>query len=96
MNINEFLSTHEGRVRPKIVCADGFTISVQASYFHYCEPRTNSGPWETVECGYPSAHPGEDFVEYAEDMDNPLDTVYGYVPVDVVQALIDFHGGITK
>jgi len=96
MTINEFLSIYKVRVKPKIVCADGFTISVQASSFHYCSPRTDSGPWGMVECGYPSAHPGEDFVEYAEDMDNPLETVYGYVPIDVVQDLIDKHGGIAK
>ncbi len=30
---------------------------------------------------------------YAEDPDNPTETVYGYVPVGVVQALAAKHGG---
>ena len=34
-------------VRPHAVCADGFTLSIQASEFHYCFPR------ETLEdCDY--------------------------------------------
>lgn len=27
------------RISPEIVCADGFTVSVQASWMHYCSPR---------------------------------------------------------
>ena len=36
-------------VNPDITCADGFTLSVQASARHFCEPRTNSGPWSHFE-----------------------------------------------
>ena len=33
-------------------------------------------------------------MEYAEDADNPTGTVYGWVPVEVVDAVIAAHGGI--
>ena len=33
-------------------------------------------------------------MEYVEDYDNPTYTVYAYVPVEVVQEVIEKHGGI--
>ena len=81
------------RVLSPIVCADGFSISVQASMSHYCSPReTGVNEYRLVECGYPSQVP--DFIlEYAEDSERPTETVYGYVPVELVNKLIDSHGG---
>lgn len=81
------------RILNPIVCADGFSISVQASSRHYCQPReTGTYEYHLVECGYPSQVP--DFIlEYAEDSERPTDTVYGYVPVELVNKLIDSHGG---
>jgi hypothetical protein len=74
-------------------CADGFKMSVQASRTHYCQPREDYGRWYLVEVGYPSARV-EAFMEYMDGADSvPTDTVYGYVPIEVVaQAIID-HGG---
>lgn len=46
---------------PRIVCADGYSVSVQASSTSYSTPRTNHGPWWKVECGYacpPDGMPG--------------------------------------
>jgi len=141
---------HAWRADP-IVCADGFEISVQASWAHYCSPRPNypkeyggaekdyAGPFTHVECGFPSAVPQpwklgwflgffywlhvflwgklkvwkwepknralfEKIVRepnrlhlwtyYTEGLnDDPLETVYPYVPVDMVRDLIDLHGG---
>ena len=86
----------------RAVCADGFTVSVQASEFSYCTPRDNIGPWTAVECGFPSA---KDPVleEYAEDPSAPIDkddktvqTVYPYVPSDVVMSIIESHGGLVE
>lgn len=71
---------------PEIVCADGFAMSVQASETHYCSPRNATGPWASVEVGYPSQDEpllGEDFNQ----------DVWGYVPVSTVAAIIDKHGG---
>lgn len=33
----------------RVVCKDGTTISVQASFHHYCTPRSNLGPYTHVE-----------------------------------------------
>jgi hypothetical protein len=35
-------------------------------------------------------------MEYAESAEYPTETVYGYVPVELVEKLIEFHGGIRK
>jgi len=78
---------------PAITCNDGFTVSVQASGFHYCTPRDNAGPYTCVELGYPSETPIPEIMEYAEDPSNPTGTVYAHVPVELVKKLIDEHGG---
>lgn len=78
-----------------IECADGLTLSVQASVTHYCTPRDSVGPWIAVEIGFPSRRVGE-FMEYAENPDDATGTVYGYVPVEVVEAVIEKHGGIVE
>ena len=80
--------------RPRLCCNDGYSISVQASEFHYCSPRLNGlQDYESVELGYPSAE-DELINEYAEDALDYTGTVYGYVPIEVVEKLIEKHGGI--
>lgn len=81
---------------PRITCNDGFTISVQAHDGSYCR-RDDSGTPIKVECGFPSTTPKTDGLRaYAElcGTDDYTETVYGYVPVEVVQAELDAHGGI--
>ena len=81
---------------PRIVCADGFSLSAQASKYHYCTPRETGESYYThVEVGFPSAV--EDvLLQYADDSTNPTETVYGWVPVEVVEAIVDEHGGVTS
>lgn len=108
------------KVRPRIVCNDGYSVSVQVSEHSYCAPRytqwqnedgwqvvngaywgssetprnfetDNFTPYESVELGFPSEE-DELINEYAEG-DDYTDTVYGYVPVDIVEKLIEKHGG---
>ena len=84
---------------PRITCNDGFSISVQGSSFSYATPREDNPPngYTHVECGYPSTTPKTaDLKGYAElcGTDDYTETVYGYVPVEVVQAELDAHGGI--
>ena len=80
--------------RPRLYCNDGYSISVQASAFHYCSPRLNGlQDYESVELEYPRAE-DELINEYAEDDLDYTDTVYGYVPIEVVEKLIEKHGGI--
>lgn len=83
-------------ILPSIKCADGATISVQASRTHYCQPRDDSGPWYQVECGFPSVKPQPSLLKYADDEHEPTETVYGYVPLDVVACFIEIHGGFAK
>lgn len=97
-DINDYLKANRqklgmGCYSPLIYCQDGFSISVQANVCSYCFPKTNEGPWETVECGYPSDI-SEDLIPYAEDPENLTETVYSKVPVEIVNKVIDLHGGL--
>lgn len=97
--VNEYLrrTRHAGRwcMRP-MTCVDGFAISVQASEIHYCSPRINGADqYETVELGFPNME--EPLIaDYAEDSDDLTHTVYGFVPIEVVNKLIEKHGGIVN
>lgn len=105
-----------------IVCQDGFTMSIQASAHHYCEPRQNffqvekeskqyyygdagylnlPNKFETVidyniythfEIGYPNQEETL-LISYAEDPTKLTDTVYGYVPKQLIEEVIEKHGG---
>ena len=79
---------------PRIVCNDGTSLSVQASQYAYCTPRDDHGPYSEVELGFLSIAPGPDLLAYAEDATQPKNTVYGYVPIDLVKRFIEHHGGI--
>lgn len=98
--VNEYLRrTWNGErwcIRPGMECADGFTISVQASKIHYCSPRINGADqYENVELGFPNME--EPLItDYAENPDDLTHTVYGYVPIEVVNKLIEKHGGIVN
>lgn len=79
---------------PSIICNDGFNVSVQASSRHYCEPKENGAPaYSRVELGFPSSA-DPIITPFAENASNPTETVYGYVPAPLVQALIGKHGGL--
>ena len=82
-------------IRPRIRCYDGFEFSAQASSGHSCTPRQNlkSCDYEEIELGYPN-RVDETILEYAVDKGNPTETIYPYVPIDVVNKLIILHGGL--
>ena len=79
----------------RVCCADGFEMSVQANVSAYCSPRENSGKYELVEVGFPSAVEPM-LMPYVEDRTIPTRTVYGYVPVEVVTNVLAKHGGIVS
>lgn len=81
------------KLNKTITCADGFRMSVQASASAYSTPRNNEGPYETAEIGFPSEEETL-IMEYAEDRNNPTNTVYAYVPSSVVSLVCAKHGGI--
>jgi hypothetical protein len=93
--VNTFLLKHRKDLfAPRIQCNDGFSMSVQGSHFHYCSPREDNGfPYRSVEIGFPSGRLPEAH-EYAEDKKRHTKTVFGYVPVRIVNEIIRKHGGI--
>lgn len=88
-------------VSNNLTCADGFKVSVIAGGGSYSIPRNDGftdsipGPFTAVEVGFPSERPEpwSDWEHYCEDPEKPTDTVYGYVPADMVRALVALHGG---
>lgn len=99
VKINEFLQKYRrvlhgiNVTRPRVKCADGYTVSVQAGWGIYSQPREDADAYTAVELGYPSAG-DEELCPYAESPDDLLGTVYGYVPVTLVDAVLEKHGGI--
>lgn len=81
---------------PRLVCADGFEMSVQANQGAYCTPRQNNAKkYKEVEVGFPSIEEPM-LMEYVESEGKPTDTVYPYVPVGVVTNVIAKHGGMVE
>ena len=86
---------------PKIVCSDGFMMSVQVGSSLYSTPKKVAKRYSAVEIGFPSEH--EPLIEeYAEtfykedemDVTDYTNTVYPYVPVKIVDKVLKKHGGI--
>lgn len=77
----------------RVVCKDGFSVSVQASRTPYCTPRSNIGPYTEVELGFPS-EPVEAWMPYADNVDDPTRTIYAYVPIELVEEVLKQYGGI--
>ena len=82
---------NKANTRPPIVCEDGFTISVQASEIHMSKPfQTGAEHYTHVEVGYPSQH--EETLEPYRNREGV--PVYWYVPIEVVEEIVQSHGGI--
>ena len=99
MTVNDFLRKfrkveHGMNVtRPRVRCADGFTVSVQAGYGIRSIPGCDADSYIDVELGYPAGKE-DDWIIYAENRSMPTDTVYNFVPVELVDKVLDAHGGI--
>jgi len=94
MNVNEFFNTAGTDRNRQVVCADGFKMSVQAHGGSYCTPRmSGADKYTEVEVGFPS-QAEEMLMKYAEEPSHPTQTVYAYVPVQVVTNVLAKHGGI--
>ena len=91
----------------RIVCNDGFNFSVNENASGYCSPRYSKGPYTAVELGYPSAvepllkgyH--ESKYDYKKERnysfeESAKDTVYAYVPANLVMQIIRKHKGIKE
>ncbi len=87
---------HKFALMKHVECGDGFTMSVQASYSHYCRPRithlsTDFCIFEKFEVGYPSKR--EVLLNKYQDGDSE---VYAYVPREVINEIIEKHGGLKE
>jgi len=78
-----------------VECADGFTVSIQASEFHYSSIVEDTLDWLTFELGYPSDIEPL-IIPYVEDEADPTETVYAHVPAEVVYDVIQKHGGVKQ
>lgn len=90
--LHQVTSSH----RTALVCSDGFSVSVQMGRYNYCDPRQSgleSADYLSAELGYPS-EPEELILQYAEEPEIPTGTVYGYVPMQVLEQVFQKHGGL--
>ena len=81
---------------PRLILADGASLSVQASEHSYSSPRDNKGPYTKVEVGFPSENPPEAWKDFAENWGDPTNTIYSYIPLTMVMLYIGAHGGINR
>ena len=82
---------------PRIYCKDGFNISIQVNKGNYCSSengiRMFGTDWKSVEWGFPSQNiDGEKY--NAENEYDTMNTVGGYVDINIMEELINEHGGI--
>lgn len=98
---DQILGEPRRSIRPRLVCADGWHASVQASSYHYCAPQEDNAEvyshWEIV---FPKTLDPE-LAPYAEDPANTLDDfidygMFPYTPVEVVVTLVNKHGGFAR
>ena len=88
---------YEGKLQQtvRLMLANGVSLSIQASEYHYCTPRENVpySQYGEFEVGFPSAEI-EALLPYAEYPERPTESVYGYVPLEVLEAYIGAVGGV--
>ena len=97
---NAYMSTRF--LLPRIHCKDGFNISIQVNRGNYSASengvRTFGTDWKLVEWGFPSEQiDGEKYnaeeIFYEEKIDT-TQSVGGYVEIELMDALLQEHGGI--
>lgn len=77
---------------PKILCADGFTFSAQGHFGAYSTPRGDfEREYSRVEILGPQV---AEFAAVAHEEQVGDERLYGYVPVSLVNAVIEQHGGL--
>lgn len=84
------------RITARLLLADGTSLSIQASDGHYCAPRCDMNEfseYHEFEIGFPSSHIAE-IETYKDGTDEQQQSVFGYVPVEVINSLIEARGGV--
>ena len=83
---NKEFPDYSYRLTKPLTLVSGVTLSIQASHPHYCTPRktiSDYNQYTHFEIGFPSVEIKE-LLEFAENMENPTGTVYGYVPKSII------------
>jgi hypothetical protein len=92
------------KVNRRVVCADGFKVSVQASAMHYAHDSSGKAPYWDLDFdatpAYPFVsceigNPSEDLDGVTALAEHDADGVWSWVPINVVRDLLDAHGGVT-
>lgn len=100
MTLQEFVTkTNEPnnvyKPRPEIMCADGFSLSVQAGNHMLASiPRRFARVYDAFEIGFPSQVELK-LLPYLKQ-NSATGGIYEYVPFDVVEEVIKLHGGISE
>ena len=90
-------TTPSNGIFPPVICKDGLFISVQASMFHYCEPKEtidNVTDYESLEIRLDPDELTETEMDLISIFEGHEKCEYFYVPVAVVDIIISNHGGI--
>lgn len=81
----------------RIICKDKFSMSVQAGKIWHCEPKTDHGPWTELEVGSISSAESllKNYKESPLDDDHGPGIVFPYVPAEVINDIVEKHGGLS-
>ncbi len=92
-SVDGFEDTEMLERRGWLICASGLTLSVQSSKFHYCSPRSNTGPYSAVEVMIIEGEEPPTWTQYTNDIKG-TSQVYTWIPVELVNQTIEDNGGI--
>jgi hypothetical protein len=90
------MSVYGQKLNTRLYCKDGFSFSIQASASHYCKPREDNPapyPYIQYEIGDPTKYEPL-LAPYHSKNDGS--GIYAWVPVDVINDMIDKHGGLRE
>ena len=85
----------DSNIIPPIKLKDGTLICMFASGNHYCEPKSNAGPYTSIELTISKHVKPENLRGYTSPTRESVRT-YCYVPLTELAKFIDKHGGIEK
>lgn len=82
-------------IRPIVACKDGFEMSIQAGELFNSYPRVNRSDIEYTACEVGALSTEEDLLmPYIEsEKDDPVTAIYPCTPVDIIQKVVEKHGG---
>lgn len=81
------------RILKRVLLRNGVSLSIQASEYHNCIPKKNVNydKYTHFEGGFPSEAIPE-LMEYAEEPQDPCNSIYPYVPREVLSTIFNKYG----